>query len=245
MIEDKYLYLLSSLIAFAMVAVIFVQRRDMRSFIVKAGIIGGSLSVVTEFWFFQDYWRIPSTFGVATPSIDDFICGFAFVALSGVLYPYIFRKPFISSRGGWKRFVLPILAVSLLSMVVFVSILKVNSIILASAIPILLTAYVLIREPDLYKRALFGAGFLGVISVVVYGIMFGVISPGYIENYFLLASHPWNPNPLGFMPLSEFAWFVAMGALGGVFYEYIVRHSQKNKLNIVPKKRKITLQPKT
>jgi hypothetical protein len=233
MIEDKYLYLIGSLVALIFVAIIFILRKEMRPFILKAGLIGGCLSVITEFWFFQDYWVIPSTSGVAIPSIDDFICGFAFMALSGVLYPFIFKLPFVSSRGEWRRFVIPILAISLLSMIIFVSFLGVNSIILASAIPFGVTAYVLIRDPSLYKRALFGAAFLAVLSILTYGVLFGLISPNYIDNYFLIAHHPLNPNPLGFIPLSELMWFIAMGALGGVFYEYIVRSHQKKTKKIV------------
>lgn len=230
MIEDKYLYLIGSLFALLIVAVIFVLRRDMRSFILKAGTLGGLISVVTEYWFFQDYWRIPSTFGVATPSIDDFICGFAFVALGGVLYPFIFKLPFLSSKGRWKKYVLPVLAISLFSMWLFVSVLKVNSIILASALPLALTAIILVKRPDLWRRAVFGATCLGLLSIAVYGVLFGIISPDYIESYFLLAYHPWNPNPLGFIPLSELMWFISMGAVGAVFYEFIVQP---------------TLQPKT
>ncbi|MEO6110177.1 MAG: hypothetical protein ABIP50_04160 [Candidatus Saccharimonadales bacterium] len=228
MLVDGYLYLLGSVIALAMVTVIFIMRKDMRRFIVQAGIIGGFLSVITEFWFYKDYWRIPSTAGIATPSIDDFICGFAFVALSATVYPFIYKLSFKSSNGGWRPFIIPLVVFSLASMVLFVSILKVNSIILASAIPLVVTAYVLIRMPNLYKRAIFGATFLGILAFVTYGILFGIVSPYYIDNYFLLAHHPLNPNPFGFIPLSELMWFISMGAVGGVLYEYIV-HSQSQK----------------
>jgi hypothetical protein len=229
MIEDKYIYLLGSLVTLALLVPIFILRKDMRRFIVKAGIVGGFAGLVSEFWYFKDYWVPPTTTGVATSSPEDFIFGFAFVALGATIFPFFLKQPHESSRGGWKWTTIWMLAFVLLGLVVLTNILGINSLIASTILMFALVVYILIRQPKLWRRAALGAAALGVYVMIAYALLIAVLSPHYIERYYTYVGQSWNPWLLGYMPLIELIWYLAVGALTPIVFEYIILQSKAKK----------------
>jgi len=232
--SDTFMYLIFIALPFFIGAVvIFILRSDLRRFIIKAGVIGGIVGLISEAWYFHDYWRPPSLFGVATPSIEDFLFGFGIVAFAATLPLVIFNeKRAERTAGSRKRGVLLLLS-SLGGIVVLASIFHINSVIVSFLVFGGLGLFILIKRPQSTKKALLTGIILAGIALITYsGIHF--FSPNYFTAYYLLSAQPIGVTILGLMPVTEFLWYFLWGLAGSVIFEYISGGDNGKPLKLQP-----------
>src|SRR5258706_14284145 len=89
---ERYIYLLLVLLLLAALTSMLWARRDLRNMGLSVGLAGGLAGLISEIWFFRDYWRPPTLLGVAHISPEDFLFGFAIGALAAVVYPALTRR---------------------------------------------------------------------------------------------------------------------------------------------------------
>jgi hypothetical protein len=218
---DTYIYLLLSVPFLAATAIIYVLRKDLRRFILKIGILGGITGLISEIWYFQDYWRPPSLFGVAVPSIEDFLFGFGVVALGAVAPLFIFRAKQSPQGEHNRRRILLLAGLSVAALILLTSILHVNSIVTSYIIFIVIAVIGLLKYPHLWKQAVVSGVVLVIVASLTYAVLFLVLSPDYIGKYFLLFNHSAVPIYFGFMPITEVIWYFTWGLAVTVMHDLI------------------------
>jgi len=218
---ERYLFLFFTL-AFLLAALfIYVIRPDLRRFMLRIGVLGGIAGLICEYWYFQDYWRPPTLFGTATLSIEDFLFGFAIVSLGATAgLAALGKKHAPRVKGAGKKLLLVVLF-AVVTNIVMVNILGINSIIATYVIFGTIAALGLILHPQLWKMALISAGVLMAIAFVSYFIVFGLIDPSYVGKYFLLTNNSFLPTLGGFMPITELIWYALWGIASTVILNLV------------------------
>lgn len=214
----KYLYFFGSAVGCFIFLFIFLKRKDLRSRMIAAGIIVGTIGIFSEFVFFQDYWNPPLIFRFGKfGGIEDFLFGSAFGGIGVVLYDVIFHKKLRKSFHP-QVWIAPIVILSqLLSVYLFFYLLGINSI-YASAIGFIIPLIAIISfRKDLILEVIFSAILAGLllISVELFMLLF---APEYLENYFLL--HGKTLLIFGVAPITELIWGMCFGALAGPLYDF-------------------------
>ncbi len=220
--NDSYIYLAMGVGFLLPVVVITMLRPDLLKIIFKVGILGGITGLIIEYWYFQDYWRPPSLFGVAVPSVEDFVVGFALAALASTVFWVISKQRQPVNKGKFFRRFIPLAGVALIGIVVLSDVVGINSGIATYIVLSGATIFILVQKPFLWKKALVTAGCLVALSLIIYAILFGMLSPDYLDKYFLIVQHSWNPTLFGFFPLSELLWYALCGLSTGLIYDYVV-----------------------
>lgn len=228
MIEDRFLYAFLPIPFLFLVAIIFILRKDLRRRIIKVGIVGGIAGWVSNIWYFIDYWRPPSLFGQAVFSIEDFLAGFGIAALGVTLYPFITKTPAVKSASFRKlKPLLITIGIWVACFVMFVNILKINSAAVSLSLVALYSIGMIIRYPKLLKQGLIIGGIFVLLGLLDYFFMFGVLSSGYLERYFLLTGEWYNPSLFGFYPLLEVFWYFTWGVFASIFVDYLALRNTK------------------
>jgi hypothetical protein len=224
--NDTYVYLVLTLPFVALAAIIFILRPDLRRVILRVGLFGALLGLVLEFWYFRDYWQPPTLTGVAIQSIEDVLFGGAVTALAVTAYAFLTKQSLPRfGRSGLKRLGLLVIAAGI-AMVILNNLLGINSILAGSIIMLSIGAAILTKRPDLWKKAAVTAGVLVGVALLTYAPLFGLISPEYLDRYFLLTGEWWNPSLFGFFPVAELQWYIVDGMVVGILYDYL---SQRDK----------------
>lgn len=223
---DTYIYLLLTLPFLVAVLIVVMLRPDLRKFVLVAGVLGGIVGLISEYWFFQDYWRPPSLLGVAVPSIEDFLFGFGITALGASLGSVLFKRRHTPARKGIFTRVLLIGLAAIIVNLIFINLLHINSIVVCYGIFVAIIVAGLIIHPYLWKAALTTGVIVAIITIATYAIWFGVLDPTYIDRYFLLAGNPFAPVFGGFLPVTELVWYILCGASNAVVYELL--NARKN-----------------
>ena len=228
--NDTFIYLLLTLPFVAFSIVVYMLRKDLRHLIIKAGIAGGIVGLILEYWYFQDYWHPPTLFGSAIPSIEDFLFGSSATIVAFVFYVFVTKQKLPVRRRSTKTLIIPA-AIGFIALILLTNVLGVNSIISTSLIAATVGTYILIRQPKLIKKSLISAAGLVGIATATYAVLFLILSPEYLDTYFLLSGHPANPTLFGFMPLAELMWYGAVGASMGLVYDHLlIQKSGSSKL---------------
>lgn len=74
--------------------------------LLKVSAIGGLAGLISEMWYFNDYWRPPTLLGNSKISIEDFLFGFSFTGIAALVYKVIVRKRPIQAKSRKKLFLL-------------------------------------------------------------------------------------------------------------------------------------------
>ncbi len=212
---DTYLYLLLSLILLVPCSVIFWWRADLRRKMIGASIVTAVAAVVGEYWHFQDYWRPPTTMGIAVISPEDVLFGIAVGGLSVSLYDVLRGTRDQPGARPHRRLFLILLALGLASLFIFATGLHYNSLIV-SIIGFLVAAAVMVMlRPDLLPVSLLSGVLLCGLVTATYLVLFTWLAPHYWDTYWLL-----RDTSLGFtlahIPLTEIVWYFVWGMLGGI-----------------------------
>jgi hypothetical protein len=220
--NDTYVYLMMGVGFLLPVVVITTLRPDLLKLILKVGVLGGITGLIVEYWYFRDYWRPPSLFGIAVPSVEDFIVGFSLAAIASTFFLVINKQKQPIGEGKFLRRFVPLAVTALVGMFILIDIIGINSGISTYVVLSGFAVFILIQKPFLWKKSLITASFLIVLSLGVYAVLFGVLEPNYIDTYFLVIQHAWNPTLFGFFPLSELLWYATCGLSTSLIYDYVV-----------------------
>lgn len=213
---SDFVFLLTTLPFLFLTFFIFLKRRDLRRFILILWAIGGLIGLLSERWYFQDYW-VPHTlvgFGVLSP--EDFLFGGSVVALAATLPIYILKlqKPKIPKKRA-LLICLGIAAVTFAAMEVGVAV-GINSILVSYIIFGSIGAIGILWQRQLLRSALISAGILVAICIVWYAVVLGLIDPTYLDAHYLLDGTGWSIVFFGFLPLTEMIWYATWGMAAAV-----------------------------
>src|SRR5690606_17768812 len=91
MLDDKFAYLILSLLYLLAWLVVYIKS-PWKEGMVRVCAVGGIMGVIAEVWYFQDYWRPPTLFGVGIVGIEDYIIGFAMFGVGGYIQSSFTKK---------------------------------------------------------------------------------------------------------------------------------------------------------
>lgn len=175
--------------------------------------------MLAELFYFRDYWRPPSLFGVATISVEDFLFGFTIAALSYTVFAYADKQVFSEIRYRQYKHLYAIFFVTgVVSMLIFSVFLQMNSIFVSSSVFIVCTGIIAMLRRDLVRPALFSVALLLPLLVFIYIILFDGFAPLFWEKYWLLSG--WGIMLLGNIPVTEIIWYVSWIALASISYPF-------------------------
>ncbi len=219
---DKFIFLLLTLLFVAPLAVVYLIRNDLRKMIIKSSIAGGLAGLISEYWYFQDYWRPPSLLGQSRISVEDFLFGFGVTGLAVVGYKFLAKRQLESGKypkhhalfGG-------MFLVGIISMLVFNGALHINSILVSSLAFLAFSALILILRKDLLISCVMSGLLVAGFAFLAYLFLFGLLSPHYWDRYWLLAGTKFGIKLFGSVPLTELLWYFSWGSLAGISYEFV------------------------
>lgn len=218
---DRYIYLILAVMFLAPLSVIYFVRTDLRQMIKRLFFIGGFMGIIAEYWYFKDYWRPPTLLGVAKVSIEDFLFGVSAVCLGAVLYKFVYKIKYTDSMYP-KRYKL-LCAYFVLgygSMIIFNGMLHINSIFVSYFIFLIISAWMISLRKDLLVPSLMSGVLLTLFALVVYVILFDLLSPHYWGSYWLLVHTRYGVKLFGNIPLTELFWYFSWGCLAGIAYDF-------------------------
>ncbi len=216
---DRYIYLLLDLYLLVLVGIIAWKRKDLRLLIIKSGIAGGILGLLSEFWYFKDYWTPPSSLGIAVYSPEDFFFGFAIAALAATLYPFLFRKSLERMGENHKIFVI---LVSLIGAILFffgTQILTLNSVFVSELLFLLFALAIIRQRTELFIPSIVSGLSLLILIIPIYTILFHYVSPHYVSEYFIV-SRSSQTLLIGGVPSVEWFWYFCWGCFASIGYEF-------------------------
>lgn len=228
MMNDRFLYLTLSLILLLPCGIVFWMRADLRRKMTGAGIVTAIAAVVGEYWHFRDYWRPPTTMGVAVVSPEDVLFGIALGGLAVSLYDVILRTKDAPGSRPRRSLFLILLCLGLVSLFVFSSWLGYNSLLVSIVGFLIAAAVMLTLRPDLLRVSLLSGLLLGGLAFLAYLFLFTWLAPHYWHRYWLLEGTALGWTVLE-IPWTEILWYVAWGVLAGIIPN-VVRGTVKQRL---------------
>jgi hypothetical protein len=216
---DRLVFLLMGLGLLALWLFLWALRADLRSAMLKVSLVGGGAGLVAELWYFRDYWRPPVLTGIARPSPEDVLFGFAVTGVAFAAHKTAFRRGM--APGAPRRYpVAAGLGLAGLAALVAGTAAGMNSIFVSSAAFVACAAAMATLRRDLIRPAFESAALLVGAMLPVYLLLFDVVSPDYWDRYWLLRHTSWGILVLGNIPVTEILWYTSWGALAGIAYEF-------------------------
>ncbi|UGU14936.1 hypothetical protein LS482_14690 [Sinomicrobium kalidii] len=186
----------------------------------KASVMGGLAGLIAEFWYFRDYWRPPSSVGLATVSPEDFLFGFFITGLAVSVYDVVFRRTFSNGEQRRKKHFAFLFLTGIGALFLFNNWLGFNSIFVSSIAFIIFSVIMASIRKDLWIPLLVSGILTLLIIIPVYAIIFNLISPTYWDSYGLLSGTPYGATVLGNVPLTELLWYFSWGCMAGIAYDF-------------------------
>lgn len=217
MLDDRFAYLILSMLYMLAWLVVFVNNPWKRG-MVKVGAIGGIMGVIAEVWYFHDYWRPPTLFGVGIIGIEDFIIGFALFGVGGYVHSSFTRKEIDHERKHKARnrdlFILWLIGCA--SLTLFSLTLKIHSGYVTFLTFLALSIYIWTQRPDLIYLSLVSGVTTLLITLLIYYINFQLLFPHFWDKYGLLDEPILGIKIIG-VPLSEILWHSSWSVLCSMF----------------------------
>lgn len=217
MFDDKFAYLSLSLLYMVAWVVVFIKN-PWKSGMLKVGAVGGIMGVIAEVWYFHDYWKPPTLFGVGIIGIEDYIIGFALFGVGGYIHSSFTRREIDYDRQTKAKnrdfFILWLIGCA--SLTLFSLILKVHSGYITFLTFMSLSIYIWIQRPDLIYLSLISGLVTLAITVVIYYINFQVLFPHFWDTYGMLDEPVLGVKIMG-IPLSEILWHSSWATLCSMF----------------------------
>ncbi len=217
MLDDKFAYLILSLLYLLAWLVVYIKS-PWKEGMVRVCAVGGIMGVIAEVWYFQDYWRPPTLFGVGIVGIEDYIIGFAMFGVGGYIHSSFTKKEidFDRKTPAKNRDFFCLWLIGCASLTIFSFVLKIHSGYVTFLTFMALSIYIWIQRPDLiYLSIVSGAATLA-ITLVIYYINFQILFPHFWATYGML-----DAPILGFkifgIPLSEILWHSSWAMLCSMF----------------------------
>lgn len=218
----KYAYLLLCVALLLCLGALLAFRRDLRATALRTGSLGGLAGLVSEAFYFRDYWRPPSLVGVAKISLEDFLFGFAITGLSAIVYACVCKRRLAPGTFASRHKLFGLFfVIGLGCMVVFNVLLGINSIVVSSLAFVLAAAVICLLRPDLLRPALYSAGIITLGLIAIYFVLFVVMFPDYWATYWLLAHTSLGLTILGGIPVTELAWYFSWALLASISLPFV------------------------
>lgn len=228
-IEPKYEFFLADLCFLFVWAILYFLRPDLKRKMLKYSLYGGVLGLLTEFWFFEDYWQPLTIFGKKIISIEDFLCGYTIAGISFTLYDVVFKKKdqnFLPKKR--KKFKI-IFAIYIATLFILINIFGFNTIYVNSFTLVIFTLFIIYKRPDLVQPAVYSGILLTLLMLILYHIIFNRFFPDFWRRSWLLENTNHGIYIYKNIPLTEIMWYFCWGAFSGVAYNY---SSGKQKISI-------------
>ncbi|MBI5155808.1 hypothetical protein HZA45_00885 [Candidatus Peregrinibacteria bacterium] len=223
---DHYLYFILSLILLFLWGMIFWLRADLRKKMIRASSIGGVAGILAELWYFTDYWKPPTLFGIASISPEDFIVGFAITGIAMTAYDIVMHTTDRAGERPRQRAFLMLFLGGLFSLLIFGTGMKLNSCIVSEAAFIGAALIMCILRPDLLKVSLLSGVLLGILGFILYFFLFSWLAPEFWQTYWLLAGTRLGITIAG-VPVTEIAWYASWGMLAGIAHNFAAGKKKK------------------
>ncbi|MBN7810724.1 hypothetical protein J0A68_07145 [Algoriphagus sp. H41] len=220
MLEDKYAYLTLSLLYMLAWLVVYLKN-PWKSGMVKVCAIGGLMGVVAEVWYFHDYWRPPTLFGVGIVGIEDFIIGFAMFGVGGYIHSSFTRREinFDYQTPAKNKDFFYLWLIGCASLTIFTFGVKIHSGYTTFLTFLALSIYIWIQRPDLIGLSLISGSAVMLITIAIYFVTFRILFPHFWDTYGMLDGTYMGATILG-IPLSEILWHSSWGMLCSMFRGY-------------------------
>lgn len=217
---EQFSYLLLTVNISFVWLLIYFCRKDLRRRILKSSIFGGGAGIVSEFWYFSDYWDPPSIFGLAVVSIEDVLFGFLITGVSVSIFDFILSKDSKKSGKGNKKLFGVFFILGLLGLLLFNNFLGFRSILVTSFFFIAFSVIMVIIRHDLLFPSIVSGIFMVIIMAIIYSIVFGIISPEYWNKYLIYKEMNFDLIVCKYIPPSELLWYFAWGCFVGAAYDF-------------------------
>jgi len=226
-VDPLYAYILLTFV-FAIIWVIlfFLGNSESRREQIIISLIGLVLGPVSELLYFTDYWMPQSIFsfnvGFHPILLEDLLFGFFFSGAVAVLYMSLFRKALRGDYNFQHLIPLAIFSAIVTGLVIILWRLGVNSIFATTAGFIIVTAFMLVLRPDLYKNALWSGLLTSGLLFVIYFVGFNTVSnsDSILSQIWFLYDTNLGVRIFG-VPFSELIFGFGAGMMGGAMYKII------------------------
>ena len=220
MVSYQYAYLLGNLlILFPIWLFLFIHRRDLRREMLIISTILGIAGPLVELWYLRDYWR-PETFTGSAIGIEDFLFGFFFGGISGLIYEELFGRRHSKRKNRkhhWSWFIVPAVGAVIVAMNLLVLGAGINSIYASTLIFLITSLTILYFRHDLLIASLASGVLVGLTLLLGY-LIFLSFFPEAIHRWWILN------NIRGILvhgiPVEELMWAFGWGMVAGPMYEF-------------------------
>ncbi|MEN2283011.1 lycopene cyclase domain-containing protein [Algoriphagus sp. SE2] len=220
MLEDKYAYLFLSLLYMIAWAIVY-WNSPWKVGMIKVGVAGGLMGMIAEVWYFMDYWKPPTLFGIGVVGIEDYIIGFALFGVGGYIYSSFTNKEIDYSKkskpANLEFFYL--FLVACFSMTLFTFGFGIHSGYVTILTFWVLSIYIWIKRPDQIKLSLISAFATLGISLIIYYISFNILFPHFWDTYGML-NKPFFGYKILNIPISEMLWHFSWAMLCSMFHGF-------------------------
>lgn len=215
----QFAYLFLGLSFFAIWLPVFFLRKDLRRRLVISSTVGGFAGILAEIWYFTDYWQPVSIAGKGKFSLEDFLAGFAIAGVAVTIYDFLFQKKNEYTFKPQKKMLAVMFLVGLAAVSWLPNQFGLNTIVVSIAVAAAFGLIILILRRDLLSTWIWSGLIMTVFSVLIYAILFGMLSPDFWSQVLLTKDIPIFPF-LGGAPATEPLWFLAWGSFLPVAYKF-------------------------
>lgn len=220
-------YFVVSVLFLAVWAVLFVRYRWLRGPMLALSLITMLAGPVSEYWYFQDYWRPPTLLSLPIiGGVEDLLFGFAIGGIAGFAYEALFVKRWClcdRDRLAHPEIILIFPAAILGSMLVLNGLLGINSIFASIAGMVAAGVSMLVVRRALWRNALV-SGLLVAGTMFVLYLVPQLLFPQahvFLDKAWLLNDTRFGGLIFGHVPVTEMIWGLAWGFAFGPFYVYL------------------------
>ncbi len=212
---DRFAYLLLGLSLLAVWSLIYVTRRDLQRMMMRVSIVGAFAGILSEYWYFRDYWRPPLAIHWGNISLDDAIFGFAITGISASIVLWLTKKKSVQVTSGHPKIFLGLFCICLALLILLCDVLHLQSIFVTSGLFLFCTVVMISMRPDLLKLSILSGCITALLIAPIY-VVLSALFPGYWQQYWLLAGTSVGGLLAPGIPGTEILWYFSWGAFAGI-----------------------------
>ena len=214
----EYIYLVGSLITFAIWTLLYFIRRDLRKEMLVMGSIFGVLGIIMEaFIYTKDWWK-PATITGTLIGVEDFLFGFGVGGIAAIVYEDLFKR-IISRKKTDHPHTKQLIIIIIVSIIIFnlmFYILRYNSFLSGLTATLVGTMVIWTIRKDLIIDSIVAGTTLTLFSFVGFAIL-NILDSRFVYEWWFLDKLS-GIIILG-VPLEDIIWFFTTGLFIGPIYE--------------------------
>lgn len=113
-------------------------------------------------------------------------------------------------------------------MIIFNGFFHINSIFVSSFAFLIIASWMILLRKDLFVPSLLSGLLFTLFALLIYVILFDLLSPNFWNNYWLLENTKYGIKVLGNIPLTELFWYFSWGCLAGIAYDFTMGKGLNN-----------------